>query len=96
MDDGDLADWQIRVLMQRYARPATKTDRDKKGDKKAGSSSNTQSKASANQRIFYFPMIEAFGNRHNGTLWATMPFLPIAERFLKCMRLTTEKQPGHH
>jgi len=66
IEEGDLADWQIRVLMQRYAGPVPKADRDKKGDKKVNNISNTQSKASAAQKIFYFPMIQDFGNRHNG------------------------------
>ena len=80
----DLEDYQIKILMQRYAVNVAKNVN--QGDKKSKKVTASQ-KFSANQKVFYFDMIRDFGNRNKGYTFEELPFLPLAERLVKSIRL---------
>ena len=69
----------------------TKIEADKKPKRVTASQ-----KFSANQKVFYFGMIQDLANRNKGFRFEDLPFLPIAERIVKSIRVYRPEVKGNN
>ena len=82
MKEGILEDYQIKMIMQRYA---VNTEQ---ATVSAGAVvKNRDAKFSKNQRIFYLQMIIDFENRNHGISFDQLFQVPIVEKLMKLFEL---------
>jgi hypothetical protein len=75
--------------MQRYAVSVKHMEGDKRPKRVTASQ-----KFSANQKVFYFGLILDLANRNKGFRFEELPFLPVAERIVKSIRLKRPTAQG--